>query len=356
MPRSVPLPDALGDAPFSVREARGLGVSASRLRASDLEAPFHGIRRLRPTSAWAEQTDEERAQRRFDELVRDCASFQRREGRAVIFSHVTAARLFRMPLPWRLETRGLLDVAALTPDHAPQGAGILGHRLTGGRFTLASIAGFRVPNPIRVWIQLAPLLSVDELIVAGDHLVRRKSPLTTLDELLEALSRLRRVRGVRKLRAAGPSIRARTDSPAESRTRLVLVHGGLPEPVIGLEVLDRDGYFVGTPDLAYEVEKVALDYEGEIHRVDGQTFEDDIERRERFQDAGWRHIRVTRDHLARPHTLVDRVGFALAERRAERANAAVSADAPIRAHPPRPPIRPAPPVRPPVRPVRPLSR
>ncbi len=315
MSRRVPLPDALGTSPFTIREARRLGVSSTRLRASDLEAPFHGIRRPRSALSEIAPTDEERAQRRLDELVRDCASFQRREGRPVIFSHVTAARLFRMPLPWRLETRRLLDVAALTPDHAPQGAGIVGHRLTNGRFVLASAAGFAVPNPVRVWAQLAQLLSVDELVIAGDHLVRRKFPLATLGEVLETLARLRRVRGVRKLRAAGPAIRAGTDSAAESRMRLTLVSGGLPEPVIGLEVHDRDGYFVGTPDLAYPIEMVALDYEGAIHRVDAETFESDIERRERFQDAGWRHIRVTRDHLAHPHRLVDRVGFALAGRR-----------------------------------------
>ncbi|HEU4849930.1 MAG TPA: hypothetical protein VFS93_05930, partial [Terrimesophilobacter sp.] len=276
------------------------------------------IRRSKAAPAENAETDEERARIRFDELVRDCASFQRREGRPVIFSHVTAARLYRMPLPWRHESRRPLDVAALTPDHAPQGAGIIGHRLTRGSFTLASATGFAVPGPVRVWIQLAPLLSVDELIVVGDHLVRRKAPLATLDEILETVARLRRIRGVRKLRGAAPSVRNGTDSPAESRTRLILVRGGLPEPVIGHEVVDRDGYFVGTPDLAYVVERVALDYEGEIHRVDRETFESDIERRERFQDAGWRHIRVTRDHLAHPHTLVDRVGFALAERRAER--------------------------------------
>lgn len=294
-----------------------MGVTAARLRASDLEMPFHGIRRPRTAPVEPPSTDDERAQRRFSEVVRDCASFQRREGRPVIFSHVTAARLFRMPLPWRLETRRLLDVAAITPDHAPQGAGIIGHRLTNGRFALTTTAGFAVPDPVRVWAQLAPLLSVDELVIVGDHLVRRKSPLATPDEVLQTLTRLRRVRGVKKLRVAGPAIRAGTDSPAESRTRLILVHGGLPEPVIGLEVHDRDGFFVGTPDLAYPVEKVALDYEGAIHRVDAVTFEGDIERRERFQDAGWRHIRVTRDHLAHPHRLVDRVGFALAERRAD---------------------------------------
>jgi hypothetical protein len=314
MSRPAPLPDALLGAPFAVGEAKAQGVSASRLRASDLEAPFHGIRRVRPASITDPETDDEKAQARFDELVRDCASFERREGRPVVFSHATAARLLRMPLPWRLETRRVLDVAALTPDHAPQGAGIIGHRLTGGSFATTRAAGFAVPTPVRVWVQLAPLLSVDELVIVGDHLVRRKSPVASLDELLEIAARLRRVRGVRRLRAAATSVRCGTDSPAETRMRLILIRGGLPEPAIGFEVLDRDGYFVGTPDLAYAAQRIALDYEGEIHRVDRQTFEDDIERRERFQDAGWRHIRVTRDHLARPHTLVDRVGFALAHR------------------------------------------
>ncbi|MBB5633694.1 hypothetical protein BKA04_001917 [Cryobacterium mesophilum] len=315
MSRSTPLPSDLQDAPFAVSVARRMGVSESRLRASDLEVPFHGIRRSRLAPVAEPDTDDERAQQRFHALLRDCASFQRREGRSVIFSHVTAARLFRMPLPWRLETRRFLDVAALTPDHAPQGAGIIGHRLTRGAYILSTSAGFAVPAPLRVWAQLAPLLSVDELVVVGDHLVRRKQPFTSFDELVETVAGWRRLRGIRKLRLAALSVRSGTDSAAESRMRLALTRAGLPEPVIGFTVYDRDGCFVGTPDLAYLDERVALEYEGEIHRVDSRTFRSDIERRERFQDADWRHIRVTRDHLTRPHTLVDRVGFALAQRR-----------------------------------------
>lgn len=316
MSRLTPLPDDLRESPFAVRVARGMGVAKSRLRASDLDKPFHGIRRAKLAAIAHPDTDDERAQQRFETLVRDCESFQRREGRSVIFSHVTAARLFRMPLPWRLETRQLLDVAALTPDHAPQGAGIIGHRLTRGRYVVSTVAGFTVPTPLQVWAQLAPLLSVDELVIVGDYLIRRKAPFTASNEVMETVARLRRSRGVKKLRVASPLVRSGTDSAAESRMRLALVRGGLPEPVIGFTVHDKDGYFVGTPDLAYLEGRVALDYEGEVHRVDRETFESDIERRERFQDAGWRHIRVTRDHLARPHTLVDRVGFALAERRA----------------------------------------
>ncbi|MEO6158660.1 MAG: hypothetical protein ABIQ39_13650, partial [Ilumatobacteraceae bacterium] len=138
MSRSAPLPEPLPDSAFAVGVAKALGVSASRLRASDLETPFHGIRRAKRTVIAVVATDDERARLRYEVLVRDCESFQQREGRPVVFSHVTAARLLQMPLPWRLETRRLLDVAALTPDHAPQGAGIIGHRLTRGNFPVAS--------------------------------------------------------------------------------------------------------------------------------------------------------------------------------------------------------------------------
>lgn len=314
MSRESLLPEGFGDSAFSVREARERGVPASRLRASDLEAPFHGIRRVKKTVAAAEPSRDD-AVSRLRALQADCAAYTLRQGRPVIFSHVTAARLHGMALPWRFESRPLLDVAAFEPDHAPQGAGILGHRFARDRFPVALASGFPVPPVLEVWVQLAADLPEHELVAAGDSLVRRKSPLTSLDELRAIAENTRQVRGVRTLRAAALDVRAGTDSPAESRMRLILVEGGLPEPVIGFEVIDRDGYFVGTPDLAYLEERIALDYEGDVHRVNRRVFRDDIERREQFQDAGWRHIRVTIDHLAKPHTLIDRVGFAIAERR-----------------------------------------
>jgi very-short-patch-repair endonuclease len=72
------------------------------------------------------------------------------------------------------------------------------------------------------------------------------------------------------------------------------------------------------PDLAYPNERIAIEYEGEVHATDLQTFRDDIERRERFEDAGWRVIRVTADHLRKPAVLLARITRALAERRPER--------------------------------------
>jgi very-short-patch-repair endonuclease len=101
----------------------------------------------------------------------------------------------------------------------------------------------------------------------------------------------------------------------ETRLRLLLIDAGLPEPVIGNTIFDWTGAFVGTPDLAYVAERIAIEYEGDGHRSDPAVFAEDIERRERMQEAGWYVIRVIKDHVFRKQAwLVDRVRRQLRER------------------------------------------
>lgn len=166
-------------------------------------------------------------------------------------------------------------------------------------------------QPAIAWAQLASWLTLDELVIAGDHLVRRKRPLETLDALSIAATGIRR--GGLFARAALLDVRKGTDSPRESETRLLLVRGGLPEPIIGHTVF-HDGYFVGTPDLAYVDEKIAIEYQGSVHRLDKDVFEDDIIRRELFERAGWKVILITATRLRRPASLVAEVGAVLRER------------------------------------------
>ena len=315
MTRRDPLPTTLDGQPFTVQQALDAGLTLSRIRASDLESPFHGVRRVVEGEAAPTDDPNEQQRRRRAQLVRDCLAFTARDRTPTHFTHVTAARLYGLPLPWSLETRKALDVAASPPAFAPQGDGVIGHLLQDGKLPGIVLDGFPVPHVLDVWAQLACVLSPDELIAAGDGMVTRKHPLTTLELIDEYVAQLHGCRGAKRLRVAQPFVRSGTDSAAESRMRLILVRAGLPEPAIGHTVYGHDGSFVGTPDLAYLEEKIALDYEGKIHRVSDRVFSEDIDRRERFQDAGWRHIRVVKDHLARPHRLVDRVGFALLERR-----------------------------------------
>lgn len=112
-----------------------------------------------------------------------------------------------------------------------------------------------------------------------------------------------------------PRLRYGVDSRPESRMRLLLVAGGIPEPLINAPTLVEGGTRVLHGDLTLEKWRVVLDYEGDGHRTSKRQFRDDIERRELFESAGRRVIRVTADDIfLRPDVFLARVRRILAER------------------------------------------
>jgi very-short-patch-repair endonuclease len=297
------LPDSLGTE-FSVAQARDQGVAKGRLRGSDLEAPFHGARQV----AMSDSSDELDAQQR---VVRLCRSYFTVAPAHTTISHGTAAVIYGMPVPRWLRDRAEIDVTVPRLADQPRGKNVIGHRID--LPATRTFAGLPLMTPEETWVRLASALGLDDLIIAGDFLVRRKHPLSSLERIVYELGRLQRIRGSRLARCAAEEIRAGTDSPPETKLRVVIVRAGLPEPVIGFRVHD-DGYFVGTPDLAYPEYRIALEYEGDGHRTSANVFRDDIARRELFEDAGWRVIRVTAADLHDPRQLISRIRRALAAR------------------------------------------
>ncbi len=171
--------------------------------------------------------------------------------------------------------------------------------------------------PERVWMQLAGVLEEDDLIVAGDDLVRRKRPLTSMDRLVAEIAAASGRRFVTVARNALDQIRSGTDSPMETRLRRIIVRGGLPEPVIGNTVYNRAGEFIGTPDLAYVDEKIAIEYQGQVHQTNPKVYAEDAIRREQFEEIGWLVIPVYKDHVyLRPAWIVSRISSALHKRAA----------------------------------------
>jgi very-short-patch-repair endonuclease len=299
MPKPQTPPPQFESEPFTVSDARAAGLTAARLRASDLRAPHRGVRVRGPLA---------------DPLLDRLAAYQVRMRPEECFSHVTAAQWYGIPMPRQLETATSVDVSVAAPAFPPQARGVVGHRLSAPILPRV-YRGFRCVSPARVWTQLASILSHEDLVVAGDFLVRRKRPLCTLAELRRAIELMGGSRGAKAARLAIRDVRAGTDSPMESRTRLVLVSAGLPEPVIGFTIRDRHGDYLATPDLAYVKERIAIEYEGDIHRSDPRVFADDIERRELLEDVDWLVIRVISSHLGvRRQFLIDRVRRALAGR------------------------------------------
>ncbi len=294
MPRPGPLPAGMPHPAFSTRDAREHGVSRGRLRSSDLIAPFHGVRATRPSS-----TIEER-----------CRQYAARLGSDEFFSHSTAALLLGLPLPRRLESDDVLHVSGRSSR--PRTRGVVGHRAL--VTPVGSVRGLPVTRPDWVLPELATQLGLDDLVVAGDALVRRKRPLTSLEQLLQVASE-HRGRGIRLVRAALGDVRRGTDSPMETRLRLLICRAGLPEPVIGHTIRDRNRDFIGTPDLSYVEQRIAIEYEGSVHRDDPRVFAEDILRRELMQEADWYVIRVIADHVFRsPGWLVGRIARILAQR------------------------------------------
>lgn len=97
----------------------------------------------------------------------------------------------------------------------------------------------------------------------------------------------------------------------ESLLRFELVAGGLPEPEVNVDILDRAGRFLGRGDLVYRRQRVVVEYDGWYHERDARQRRKDILRRERLEAAGWRVIVVTALDMHAPKDVVARVAAAL---------------------------------------------
>ncbi|MEV7972478.1 hypothetical protein [Cellulomonas sp. NPDC089187] len=126
-----------------------------------------------------------------------------------------------------------------------------------------------------------------ELVVLGDALLRRSRPVSRIDFLTLAQGEVPAgTRGLRRLRAALPLIRARTDSCQETRLRLLLRDAGLPEPEVNRPILDRQR-ILAIPDLSYPDARLAIEYDGDIHRTDRRTWTRDLARRRTLEAHNW---------------------------------------------------------------------
>jgi len=296
----IPLPRPLAGAPFTVRDARALGVKRGRLRNHDLTRPFHGVRSAEPD----------------DSLEQSTRAYATRMPVEAFFSHGTAARLWGIPLPARLERTTDIDVAVPNRGVVLTGSGVRGHHLMIDQADIAILNGLRVTSLARTWCDLAAQLNDEEVVAIGDFLIWRRRPdrlRLRRSDLADALRRFRGRRGRPVLRFALPFLSDRADSPPESAFRLRFAKADLPRPEVNIELYSRTG-FLAMPDLCFPEYKVSFDYEGDHHRTDPVQWEKDIARVRRLEDAGWLHVRASKADLRHPHRVIDHVSRRLRAR------------------------------------------
>jgi hypothetical protein len=275
------LPQALEGRPFTVSEAHELGLGEGRLRHGDLSRPTHGVRQASTDPQKTELTQHAEA-----------ASLMLPIGSA--FSHLTAARTFRLPVPRRWAPTEPLEVMNVTGAPLIRRAGCKGHRGLETRRVVRH-NGLRVVSPEDTWCDLAATgsLDLDELIVLGDAVVHHRGGIPPR-QLAEAVSRRRGWRGRRLMDEALWQLRPRNNSPMETRARLFFLRGGLPEPELNVVINDRDsGQWLSDSDFVWREQRVVAEFDGDHHRTDRQQWQNDVARRENLQDDGWAFVQLT---------------------------------------------------------------
>ncbi len=205
-----------------------------------------------------------------------------------VFSDGTAARLYGLPVPTLVNPAVAPVHVTLSPRPViPQRREIVVHQRHLPDHLIRMVRDLPVTSPERLYADLAMSLSLEDLAVVGDALVRTE--LATTAVLQRFVSDCRPRRGLRLARAVLPLLDGRAQSPPETVVRLRLNAAGLPaEPQC--PVVDGDGRLIGHADLGFRKERVAVEYEGR-HHAEGQQFDYDIDRYSRFAAAGWLVIR-----------------------------------------------------------------
>ena len=292
MPR-IPLPPQLAKAPFAVGHALELGVGRGRLRGPDLLRPFHGVRSSTATHAALAYAPRLRSGDRF--------------------SHLSAAAIWPVPLP---NLRHPVHVTTALPGNRVRSAGVIGHRSAPGLATIRH--GLPVSDPVALLVELATLLTEEDLVAVGDSLVLSPEVLDPYDvrpwisvrELRDGCAASRSP-GARRARRAAEQVRQGAESRAETRLRLLILSAGLPEPELQGKVFDARG-FVGRFDMVYREARVIVEYDGDQHRTSTRQYEWDMTRIDRALADNWKVVRVRSAGLSHRRALtVARVRDAL---------------------------------------------
>jgi hypothetical protein len=283
------------DAPFSVSQGYVAGYSRGDLRNRRWNSSVYGVRAASPALTLDDR----------------CRSFAIRMPPTAFFSHVTAALLHSVPVPWRLESSSALDIAVPAPLRAPHARGIKGHAFEVAAGDVVERRGIRVTSPARTWCDLATRLSLSDLVAAGDFLIHWRLPIVDPAALRDCAERFVRRPGIGLLRRALELLDDHAESPPESILRVLIVEGGLPRPAINHSIVETETGHTVRPDFMFRDRRSLIEYQGDYHRSK-QQWRKDMTRRSRLEADRWKVMEINWDDLKDPVELIARIRRLLA--------------------------------------------
>jgi hypothetical protein len=263
------VPAALRSKPFTSAEARSLGVTRAQLRGAGYRRLGSGIYR------WVGLKESPQ--------VLLTAVARRLPGGAA-FSGWTAAWLHG------------LDVVPCDPIEVTIPEPIGSGRRAGASVRRAAIADDeivlrrRLPSTsaLRTAVDLGGTNPLTEGVVAADMFLHTE--LVSMAELRNYVAEHARAKGIARLRRVIDLAEPKSESPMETRLRMLLVLAGLPRPEVQVSIHDDRGHFLGRPDLLYRLQGLAIEFDGGHHR---DRMADDNRRQNGLVGAGFRLLRFT---------------------------------------------------------------
>jgi hypothetical protein len=221
-----------------------------------------------------------------------------------LFSHRTAAWLHGLDVP-------PCDPIEVTLPRLSRTSHLAGIALTRSDVTeteASTVQDLPVTSGTRTIADLGRRLALVEAVGILDMALHRR--VTDIERLKRWADTHSGYRGVARLKRAIELAEPATESPMETRLRLLLLSNGLPAPCVQVPLHDVNGFFVARPDLYYARQRLVLEYDGATHR---NSRAEDNRRQNRLIDAGYRVLRFTAgDILNTPAAVAGLVRRALA--------------------------------------------
>lgn len=156
------------------------------------------------------------------------------------------------------------------------------------------VGEYELTTPKRTAFDLARRGTIGQAVARLDALARATDFKVT--DVAELARRHRHTPGLRQLAVALDLVDGGSQSPRETRLRLLLIKAGFPRPQTQIPVLGPDGYPKYFLDMGWEDIKLAVEYDGDQHRTSRPQFVWDAERLEYIIGVGWTHIKVLAEH------------------------------------------------------------
>ena len=280
----VDAPGVLAQGRFTLDDARRVGITRRQLQGGR-------FRRLGPRTYARAGLSE------TPELL--LAAARLRLPPEAAFSGKTAAWLHGLDLP------PCAPIEVTVPDKTGVSAraGVSLRRAALEPADLVCVDGMLATSVLRTLADLALRLPLVEAVVVADSALR--SGLLAVTELDAYVCAHAGRKGVKRLRRVAELAEPAAESQMESRLRLVLVLGGLPRPEAQVPLYDAKGHFLGRPDLFYRAQRLAIEYDGGIHR---DKLVEDNRRQNLLLSAGIGLLRFTRaDVYGAPDSVVAQV-------------------------------------------------